>query len=79
MNIRDLFFFDSMLTPKIIIFIYWIMLVGAVGSGIAMMAGVSFLGGLGSMIGGAIGARIFCELMIVAFKINEALQEIRLK
>jgi hypothetical protein len=55
------------------------MLVGAVGSGIAMMAGVSFLGGLGSMIGGAIGARIFCELMIVAFKINEALQEIRLK
>jgi len=79
MNVRDLFFFDAMLTPKIITFIYWFMMVGAVVSGLTMMFGVSFLGGLASIIGGIIGARIFCELMIVAFKINEALQEIRLK
>jgi hypothetical protein len=31
------------------------------------------------MAGGAIGARIWCELLIVLFKMNEALQEIRRK
>jgi len=36
----------------------------------------NILGGLGVMIGGAIGARIWCELMIVLFKINENLQKI---
>jgi len=30
-------------------------------------------------VGGAIGARIWCELLIVLFKMNEALQEIRSK
>jgi hypothetical protein len=38
-----------------------------------------FIGGLAALVGGAIGARIFCELMIVLFKMNEALQEIRSK
>ncbi len=33
---KDVFFFDSMLTPKIIIFIYWLglisVVIGAIGS-----------------------------------------------
>ena len=29
------------------------------------------------MGGGALGARIWCELLIVLFKMNEALQDIR--
>ncbi len=37
-----------------------------------------FLGILGAT-GGAIGARIWCELLIVLFKMNEALQEMRKK
>jgi hypothetical protein len=35
--------------------------------------------GLSTLIGGVVAARIGCELLIVAFKMNEALQEIRLK
>ena len=30
-------------------------------------------------VGGAIAARIWCELLIVLFKMNEALQELRNK
>ena len=69
-----------MLTPKIIVIIYWLMLLSAVTSGLGIMfAGDSFFGGVAAIIGGVIGARIFCELLIVAFKINEALQDIRNK
>lgn len=81
---RDILFFDNMLTPKIITFVYWLMLVGIVVGGFSTMfmgrtsASGMFMG-LVAMVGGAIGARIFCELMIVAFKMNEALQDIRPK
>ncbi|MBD1571579.1 DUF4282 domain-containing protein [Aliivibrio sp. S10_S31] len=76
---KDIFFFDSMLTPKIITIVYWLLLVSAVVSGIGtMFAGYekNILGGLGIIVGGAIGARIWCELLIVLFKIHENLQKI---
>ncbi|GAA0820881.1 hypothetical protein GCM10009111_27040 [Colwellia asteriadis] len=80
---RSIFFFDSMLTPKIITFIYWLMLLGVVISGITTMFsgydGISFLTfitGFLFIIGGAIGARVWCELMIVLFKIHGNLQKI---
>jgi len=77
---KDIFFFDKMLTPKIILFVYWLLLVSAIASGLGIMfAGNSFFGGLGTAIGGVIGVRIFCELLIVMFKMNEALQELRTK
>lgn len=78
---RDLFFFDAMLTPKIITLLYWLMLLGSLIGGLQQMFSAygSFWAGLGIIVGGAIGARIWCELMIVAFKINEALQDMRKK
>jgi hypothetical protein len=82
---KDMFFFERMVTPKIITFIYWVMLllvaVGALGYLFAGPGGFItrfFLGLLGA-IGGAIGVRIWCELLIVLFKMNEALQEMRQK
>jgi hypothetical protein len=76
---KDIFFFDSMLTPKIITFVYWLMLLGALLSGITTMFanyGGGFWAGLGIVVGGVIGARIWCELLIVLFKIHENLQKI---
>ncbi|RKF21481.1 DUF4282 domain-containing protein [Alginatibacterium sediminis] len=76
---KQIFFFDSMLTPKIITFVYWILLVSAVISGlITMFNGYqsNVFGGLMMMVGGVVGARIWCELMIVLFKIHENLQRI---
>tara|TARA_R110000787_G_scaffold12692_2_gene40817 strand:+ start:1198 stop:1461 length:264 start_codon:yes stop_codon:yes gene_type:complete len=76
---KDIFFFDSMLTPKIITFVYWLMLLGALFSGLGSMFteyGDGFFSGLAIIIAGAIGARIWCELLIVLFKIHENLQKI---
>ncbi|GAA0813293.1 DUF4282 domain-containing protein [Colwellia sp. D2M02] len=76
---KDIFFFDSMLTPKIITFVYWLMLLSVLISGIGTMFighGGGFFAGMGILIGGAIGARIWCELLIVLFKIHANLQKI---
>lgn len=81
---KNLFYLDEMITPKIITLVYWILLIIAVIGGIGSM----FIGWGGFTIGrfllgiiyivlGALLARIWCELLIVLFKMNEALQEIR--
>ncbi|GAC26338.1 hypothetical protein GMES_4065 [Paraglaciecola mesophila KMM 241] len=76
---KDLFFFDSMLTPKIITVVYWLMLLAALVSGVGTMFnsyGGGFFAGAGILIAGAVGARIWCELLIVLFKIHENLKKI---
>jgi hypothetical protein len=76
---KDVFLFDSMLTPKIIIFIYWLglisVVIGAIGTMFAEYGG-GFWTGLGILLFGLIGTRVWCELLIVLFKINENLQKI---
>lgn len=80
---REMLFFDAMLTPKIITFIYWLLLLVVLISGVsAMFAGYggSFVGkfftGLLIIVGGGVGVRIWCELLIVMFKIHENLKKI---
>lgn len=73
---RSIFYFDTMLMPKIIMFVYWMILLviflGAVGAILDDEVGE----GLGIMFFGSVGARLLCELMIVLFKINENIQKI---
>lgn len=74
--VKTLLFFDSMITPRIITFVYWLLLLGAIVAGIGSMFAFrisfsSFMTGVGIMVGGALAARIGCELLIVLFKINE--------
>lgn len=83
---NDVLSFDKMLTPKIITFVYWILLATAVISGFGSMFGGlegftlgKFFMGILYAAGGAVAARIWCELLIVLFKMNEALQEMRHK
>ena len=77
---RDLLYFDSMITPKIITFLYWIMLIGVAISGLGLMfsgAGITgVITGLLVIAVGALLARIYCELMIVLFKIHENLKKV---
>jgi len=76
---KDIFFFDSMLTPKIITLLYWAGLIGVIVCGVAAMFGVFGMGlwsGLAVLIGGLIGIRLWCELLIVMFKINENLKTV---
>jgi hypothetical protein len=66
--------------------VYWVLLLVAITAGIGTwFAGfggftfMQFMTGLGIIVGGVVGARISCELLIVLFKMNEALQELRTK
>jgi hypothetical protein len=82
MDWKKLFFFEDMLTPKIITFVYWLALFGVVIGGIGSMFGFEgltfsrFVTGIAIIVGGGIGVRIWCELLIVLFKINENVQKI---
>ncbi|WNO60834.1 DUF4282 domain-containing protein [Rheinheimera sp. MMS21-TC3] len=75
---RELFFFDSMLTPKIITFVYWLLLLAVLISGLGAMFTQygSFVSGVGILVLGSIGVRIWCEMLIVLFKIHENLRKI---
>lgn len=77
MEPRDVFFFDKMLTPQVITVIYWILAAVIVISGIGTMFVQSFIAGLAAIALGLVFARIWCELVIVVFKMNDALQTIR--
>jgi hypothetical protein len=84
MEPRSIFFFETMLTPKVITFVYWILLFVVVIAGFAMMFGYgmygfsfgSFIKGLLMIVIGSALVRIWCELLIVLFKINENVQKI---
>ncbi|MGR5503771.1 DUF4282 domain-containing protein [Vibrio sp. DNB22_10_4] len=80
---KAVFSFDSMLTPKLVTALYWLLLSIALLSGLATMFGgyggltaEKLILGILTIVGGAVGARIWCELMIVIFKINENLQSL---
>lgn len=73
---RSLLSFDTMLTPTIIVVVYWLGLLGTLISSLGLIFNGSILAGIGALIGGAIGVRIWCELLIVIFKINENLQKL---
>jgi hypothetical protein len=84
MNLRNVLFFDSMLTPQVVTLVYWLLLLAAVIAGLGSMFYLGFqyvtfggfVRGVIITVGGAIGARIWCELVIVLFKLHENTQRI---
>lgn len=85
-NMNDFLKFRKMITPAIIQVLFW------VGAGICVLGGLitmgtsfgryggggaSFLGGLMILIIGPIVVRIYCELLILFFRMNETLTEIK--
>ncbi|CAM3757773.1 DUF4282 domain-containing protein [Rheinheimera salexigens] len=75
---KDVFFFNSMLTPKIITVVYWLLLISVIISGLGTMftGFAGFWQSLVIIVFGCIGVRIWCELLIVLFKINDNLKNI---
>lgn len=83
---KSIFTFDSMLTPKLVTILYWLLIAASIITGLTtMFAGYygvtaeSVIMGALTIVGGMLAARIWCELMIVIFKINENLQALREK
>ncbi len=93
LSLLSFFSFDRMFFPVIaryvFLFIVAIIAIGAlfgVLGGLASFVSVGLLAGIGTIIGSVlfavlalIGVRFWFEFLLVAFKINEAVQEIRKK
>ncbi len=75
----DFLRFETMITPVVIQVIFWIAVVIAIIAGIVQMinGGWAVLTGLLTIILGPLIARIYCELVIVFFRINDHLRAIQ--
>ena len=67
--------FKKMITPLIIQIAFWIGVVVTVVMGFVTMGQEGFLQGLLLIIVGPIVVRIYCELIIIIFSINDTLRE----
>ena len=69
--------FRRMITPVFIQVIFCIFVAVAVIGGLIVMVGDSFIGGLALIIFGPLLARIYAEILIVIFRINDNVAAIR--
>jgi uncharacterized membrane protein len=80
----DFWAFRKMVTPVIIQILFWVGVIGCVAAGFIMIAmGVKspesqvLLTGVLLVVFGPLGVRLYCEILIVFFRINETLTEIK--
>jgi hypothetical protein len=75
----DFLKFETMMTPFVIQLIFWIAVVILIIAGIIQIAqgGNGIWTGLATIILGPIAARIYCEIVIVFFRINDHLRAIQ--
>ncbi|WON76870.1 DUF4282 domain-containing protein [Serratia sp. UGAL515B_01] len=73
---KNVFFFDAMLTPRIITGVYWLCLLSILVSGVGVMFYGEFFSGLLGMIIAGVLTRVGFELIIITFKNNEYLRKI---
>ncbi|HEY7115428.1 MAG TPA: DUF4282 domain-containing protein [Tepidisphaeraceae bacterium] len=76
---NDFLSFRKMITPLFIQVIFWLFVILVVISGIITMTqgGAMILAGLLAIIVGPLIARIYCELLIILFRIYDELVAIR--
>lgn len=86
MEPQDFLTFKKMITPVIIQILFWILaglsiIVGLVaivsGASSNFGGGAQVFGGLLLLVLGPIAVRVYCEILIVVFRMNETLTEIR--
>lgn len=76
-NFKEFSDFKFMITPVFIKIIFWLMVVLVIIFALYMMtAGRNFLFGLVYLFIGPIAVRIYCELLIVMFKIHEGIEKL---
>ncbi len=73
----DFLLFRKMLTPILVQFLYWLSVVLLVIAGLVNIYHHAIIHGLQIIILGPILLRIFCEFLIIFFKMNENLVAIK--
>jgi hypothetical protein len=81
---KDFFSFRTMITPIIIQILFWVGVASCVILGIGyMVIGSRYYGGTAPLYGlmilifGPLAVRIYCEILIIFFRINETMTEIK--
>ena len=75
---NDFITFDKLLTPSLIHVLFWIGTASMVIPSL-MILPHSFLSGIVGIIVAPVFMRVMCETVLVLFRINDALQEIKEK
>jgi uncharacterized protein DUF4282 len=73
----DFLKFETMITPILVEVLFWLAVVFCVIVGIISMVSGKLGGGLALFVLGPIGARIYAELLIVFFRMNDHLRHIQ--
>lgn len=82
---NDFLTFRRMVTPVIIQFLFWIGVLACIVTGISFLlsggghyySGATRLFGLLVLLGGPLAVRVYCEILIVIFRINETLTDMK--
>ena len=74
---KDFLCFRRMLTPVLIQILFWLGVIGCFGTGIYDMAHKDWTDGLQIFFLGPIAIRIAAELIILFFRMNETLTDIK--
>ena len=73
----EFFRFETMLTPVLIQILFWVAIVFCVVGGIVGLVHGAVGRGIALIILGPIAARIYAEILIVLFRINDHLRQIQ--
>lgn len=75
-NFKEFLSFHTMLTPIIIQILFWVGVAATVIAGVILIAAGKVQGIL-VIILGPIVVRVYCEILIIFFRINDTLEEIK--
>lgn len=75
MNFKDLLGFEKLITPKILVVLYWIVSILYILGGIFAIFSGQILSGVIVLVA-VVGVRVTFELIMIAFKNNEYLKKI---
>lgn len=75
--LKDFLLFRRMLTPVLLQILFWLIVVTSVVAAVVDFFHGEWLAGLQILIFGPILGRIFCEMLILFFRMNESLTDIR--
>ena len=73
---KDWLSFDKMITPVILKIVYILAMIAVVVSGVITLFRGEFWHAIGIIVFGLLGVRVYCELLILLFRIHENLVEI---
>lgn len=75
MDLGEILTFKKMIAPIFIQILFWLGIVGVIIAGVGAITQGQIGAGLGFLILGPLGVRIYAEIFMVMFKINEGVQE----